>query len=176
MKKVVLVLFSVVCIFSMLAFVVFNFVVAPNKYESFIEKYAGDYGLESALVYAVAKTESNFDADAVSSSGARGILQLMPSTAQWVAGRLGEEYSDDLLFDAETNIRYGCFYLRYLTEKFKDVWVVVAAYNAGEGAVRDWINEDGSLDENVISYGETKRYVSKVKKYYSIYKNKEIAV
>ena len=176
MKKSVLVLFSVICIFSVALFVVFNFVIFPKTYKDFILEYSKAYGVDAALVFAISKTESGFDEKAVSSSGARGVMQLMPSTAKWVASELGEKYDDDNLFDAKTNIRYGCFYLRYLFDKFDDVWVVVAAYNAGEGVVRNWINEDGLLNEDLISYPETKKYVSKVKAFYEVYKNSENAI
>lgn len=176
MKKTILVLFSVICIFSVLVFVVFNFVMFPKKYKAFIEKYSACYNLDTAIVYAIANVESDFDEKAVSSAGAMGVMQLMPATAEWIAGELGEEYDEKMLFDAETNIWYGCFYLRYLLDKFGDVWVVVAAYNAGEGVVREWIAEDGSLNEDAIGYGETKRYVSKVRRCYRAYKNAEFAM
>ena len=138
MKKRFLILFSVICIFSVVVFIVFNFVVCFKKYETFIERYSKHYGLDSALVFSIARVESDFEPMAVSSSGARGVMQLMPNTARWIAGELGDEYSDDVLFDPETNIRYGCFYLRYLLDKFDDLWVVVAAYNAGESVVKAW--------------------------------------
>ena len=175
MKKTSLVLFSVICIFSVFVFVVFNFVMFPKKYKAFIEKYSACYNLDAAIVYAIANVESDFDEKAVSSAGAMGVMQLMPATAGWIAGELGEEYNETGLFDVETNIKYGCFYLRYLLDKFGDVWVVVAAYNAGEGVVREWLNEDGLLNEDAISYGETKKYVSKVRRCYWVYKNSEFA-
>ena len=169
-------MFSVICIFSVLIFVIFNFLIGFKKYETDIEKYSQVYDLESALVFAIARVESDFEASAVSSSGARGVMQIMPITAKWIAGELGDEYSDDNLFDPETNIRYGCFYLRYLLDKFDDLWVVVAAYNAGESVVKSWVGEDGLLNEDLIDYDETKKYVSRVRMFYRLYKNLENAI
>ena len=176
MKKGMLIFFFVICIFVLLAFVMFNFVMYSRKYSEHVNCFANMYELDEALVYAVIKTESGFDENAVSGAGAKGLMQLMPKTAEWVAGELGDEFVEDYLFDAKTNIKYGCFYLRYLIDKFDNVWVAVAAYNAGELVVRSWIDENGGLDESKISYRETKNYVLKVKRAFKVYKNLEIAV
>ena len=68
--------------------------------------------------------------------GATGLMQLMPDTAKWIAGKLGEEYSEDSLTNPETNIKYGTWYLRYLLDKYNgDETSAIAAYNAGHSNV-----------------------------------------
>ena len=74
------------------------------------------------------------------------------------------------MFDAETNIKYGCFYLRYLFDKFKDKRVVVCAYNAGETVVKNWLDEGGKIIEEKISFKETKNYLKKVEFFEKLYK------
>ena len=102
-------------------------------------------------------------------------MQILPSTAKWIAEEKDEVFEKENLFSAEVNIEYGCFYLRYLFDKFDDFDTVICAYNAGETKVRDWI-EDGKLVENRIDYVETMGYLRKVRKFYKIYKNKELLV
>lgn len=110
-------------------------VVAPlplkkeETYNAIIEKYAGDYGLDPSLIHSIIATESRFNAKAVSPKGARGLMQLMPATAQ----RLGVSNS----FDPEQNIRGGVKHFRFLMDSFKnDVELSLAAYNAGENLVQ----------------------------------------
>lgn len=173
-KKVLCVFFSLVLV-SAILFVVFNFFVYKKKYSNFVIAYSRQYNLEEALVYAVIKTESNFDKTAVSKSGALGLMQIIPNTAKWIAEELGDDYDLYKMFEPETNIRYGCFYLRYLFDKFNDLRVVVAAYNAGETVVTNWI-ENGELILEKINYKETKNYVTKVMGYYRVYKSSAISV
>lgn len=124
------------------------------------------------LVLSVIKAESGFDADATSNAGACGLMQVLPSTAAFIAQRNGIEGYD--LYRAEDNIRLGCLYLRYLEERFSDRTTVLAAYNAGEGTVRQWLkNADYSADGVrlfCIPYSETERYVKKIEKYYWNYR------
>lgn len=173
MKKSVLILFSAICIFVLVVFVLFNFVMFPKKYNRFVSAYSAMFDIDRVLVFSVIKAESGFDRNAVSGSGAVGLMQIMPKTASWIAKELEEDFDEKKLFDAELNIRYGCFYLKHLTDKFKDVWVAVAAYNAGESVVKNWTDQQGRLIESKISYRETKNYVAKVKKYFAVYKNLE---
>jgi hypothetical protein len=104
----------------------------PKKeeaYNAIIEKYAGDYGLDPSLIHSIIATESRFNAKAVSPKGARGLMQLMPATAQ----RLGVRNS----FDPEQNIQGGVKHFRFLMDSFKnDVELSLAAYNAGENLVQ----------------------------------------
>ncbi len=173
MKKSVLILFGVICVVSLVLFSIFNFAVYPRKYENFVVKYSEEYDLETSLVYAIIKTESNFDSNAKSNAGAMGLMQIMPTTAKWIAQELGEEIDMLSLFDEERNIKYGCFYLKYLFNKFSDFDVVICAYNAGEGAVRNWIDENGKLVVEKINFPETKNYYLKVKSFMNVYESNE---
>ena len=96
-------------------------------------------------------------------------MQLMPSTAQWVAEIIGyENYNEEQLFDPVINIELGCYYLSYLSGKFQGVAEILASYNAGEGTVRGWLkNEKYSLDSLTLTnipYLQTRQYVEKVNK------------
>ena len=139
----------------------------PMRYREYVEQYAEQNGLEPTLVFAVIKTESSFRADAVSSVGAIGLMQIMPSTAEKLAKRLSEETpSEEALCDPETNIRYGCAMLAWMRSEFGSMDTVLAAYNAGWGNVRRWLadksySSDGvTLD--VIPFKETENFVSRV--------------
>ncbi len=171
-----LILFAAICFFSVVVFVIVNVFVVPKKYDRYIEKYAKKYEIDEHLVCAIINVESGFDKNAESRVGAMGLMQLMPTTAEWIASELDVEFRKEMLFDAKTNIEFGCFYLRYLTDKFGDVWTVVAAYNAGETVVRKWLGENGVVDESKIEYKETKAYVEKVRKFYKLYKNGEMQI
>lgn len=147
--------------------------LAPKKYSKQVSAMAAEYCLDEDLVFAVIRAESNFRADAVSSSGAIGLMQLLPSTAAFMAISAGEEETVDL-FDAERNIELGCRYLSYLSKKFEDQDTLLAAYNAGEGIVRRWLSDPryggGGTMLREIPYRETRSYVKKVKKFYKCYK------
>ena len=141
-----------------------------------IEKYAAYYNLEPAFVTAVIRNESSFRTDAVSSVGARGLMQMMPDTAEWVAGKLRDPYDFDKLFDAETSIRYGCWYLNYLSELFQgDPVLVCAAYHAGQGEVWGWLGDPTISPDGVtvpldnIPIRNTRTYAGRVTQAYGIY-------
>ncbi len=146
------------------------YIFFPKKYEKSVEAFSREFGVEDTLAFAVIRTESNFRADAVSGKGAVGLMQIMPSTAEFICGVLGEDLD---LYQPEDNLRMGIWYISYLEKKFEHVSAVMAAYNAGEGTVRQWIRqgfagEEGELTQ--IPYGETKSYVRKVKFFYNCYK------
>lgn len=171
MKKRILVIFFSLSAVSVLLFVIFNFFVQKKDYHQLVEKYSEEYGLEKELVLSVIKAESDFQETAVSKSGAIGLMQIIPRTAKWIATEFNELYEKQKMFEPETNIKYGCFYLNYLFDKFKKQDVVICAYNAGEGVVRDWLDENGNLIKEKISYEETRNYLKKVSEYYENYKN-----
>jgi len=140
----------------------------PTEHKLTVEKYAQMYGIEEELVYAVIKAESNFDESAVSQKGAVGLMQIMESTGEWAAEKIGlNNYTKESLYNPEINIEIGCFYLSYLLDLYgNDVRCAVAAYNAGQANVDKWLGDemyskDGkSLDK--IPFGETAKYVKKV--------------
>ena len=148
----------------------------PLKYERLVEEYAAEYDLEEPLVYAVMKNESNFDPKAVSRAGAVGLMQIMPSTYEYLVTLTGEEYDPSQLKNPETSIRYGCLQLSRMKNRFGDGPEMLAAYNAGEGKVAGWL-QDASLSENgrltEIPIEETREYVERVQntkeQYISLY-------
>lgn len=148
----------------------------PMKYSQEIISYAEIYNVDSALVASVINTESNFDEKAKSKKGAIGLMQIMPSTAEWVAGKIGLEYNEENLYNGNYNIEIGTFYLSYLNSYFNDEKLALCAYNAGIGNVKSWLaNEEYSTDGKSLSkipYNETKKYLNKVYKNYHYYKNK----
>lgn len=162
------------------ALLLYRFYVIPNilyptKYSEYVDKYSEEYGLEKTVVYAVIKAESGFDAGDRSHTGARGLMQIMPETGEWAAELIGiEEYDAEKLYDPETNIHIGCWYLRYLLDMFENnLPTALAAYNAGLGNVSRWLEDtsysaDGSsLD--LIPYKETDGYIEKTMKYIDDY-------
>lgn len=146
-------------------------------YQSLIERYAAEYNLRPAFVAAIIRNESSFRTDAESSVGARGLMQLMPDTAEWIAGKIGDSnYSFDHLYDAETNIRYGCWYLNYLSKLFRgDAVLVSSAYHAGQTTVTRWLSDKGISSDGVtipvdkLPDGPTKQYAGRVTTSYGIY-------
>ena len=175
MKKKIYLIFLISLVVLFLMSSVICYCLFSKKYQNYVVKYSDEFGLDKALVYAVIKVESDFKKDAVSKSGALGLMQILPSTAKWIAKELGEDFLKEKMFEPETNILYGCFYLDYLFDRFGDREIVICAYNAGEGKVLDWI-ENGKLVRDRIDYEETRNYLAKVEKYYRIYKTKIINV
>lgn len=148
----------------------------PMKYEDVIDKYAAEYQLDPALVCAVIYTESKFDKDAVSVDGARGLMQIMPETGEWIAAKVGMRgtYDVDQLFDPDTNVRFGCWLLNYLYTRFdNDSRKALAAYNAGQGNVDKWLTQPEYSSDGIkldhIPFKETRNYVKKVKATHDIY-------
>lgn len=139
----------------------------PKRYSEFVIKYAAEYEIDEDLIYAVIKTESDFDCNAVSNVGARGLMQIMEETFDWIKFRLGDEdtvYDD--MFDPEMNIRYGAYLVDYLLEKFGDKDTAIAAYHAGAGCVDGWLEDkansaDGKRLDNIPS-NATAHYVNKI--------------
>ena len=133
-------------------------IVYPLAYEQIIRGHARNYELDAALVAAVVYEESRFDAAARSRSGAIGLMQLLPSTAEGIALRTGgRRFRVDDLYDPEINVRYGAFYLRRLLRKYDDEELALAAYNAGQRNVDEWIADGGR-----IAFDETRAYVADV--------------
>lgn len=148
-------------------------VLYKKEYSEYVIKYSQEYGVEENLIYALIKAESNFNASAVSSKGAQGLMQLMYSTAEEVASKNGIELTANNILQPEVNINIGTKYISILLEKYKCIEVAIAAYNAGIGNVDKWIDTgvikaDGSDIEN-IPFKETNTYVRKIMRDYRIY-------
>jgi soluble lytic murein transglycosylase len=124
----------------------------PLEYEPIVRGHARNYDLEPALLAAVIYEESRFRADARSSSGAIGLMQLLPATAKGIALRTGgSRFRVDDLLDPEINVRYGSWYLRHLLDRYGDTEKALAAYNGGQGNV-----------DRGVQYEETREYVRDV--------------
>ena len=177
MRKIILILCAIVLI---LLIILLNFtniqkLIYRQDYSEYVEKYAKENNIDSLLVYAIIKAESNFDDDAVSNKGATGLMQLMNETAEEVAQNESIEFvSNDSLYNPEINIQIGVTYFANLLEIFGNVAIALAAYNAGMGTVQSWIDDgiikaNGSDIEN-IPYKDTNMYVRKILNDYEIYK------
>lgn len=150
-------------------------ILYPVKYRSEVSEYARACGFEPRLIYAVIRTESGFDAGAVSEAGATGLMQLMPQTAAFISGKAGVQgFTKQDLYDPSVNIRLGCSYLRYLADKFgNDMRLTLYAYNAGEGNVAAWLidprfSKDGKTLTDV-PFKETKQYYDRVMRAEKVY-------
>lgn len=145
----------------------------PLHYISHIQQAAQDHGIDPFVLAAVARVESSWQEDAESHMGARGLMQIMPETGQYLAGLRGMELSPQNLYDSRVSLDYGAYYLKYLQEKFNNWNLVFAAYNAGPGQVEQWlaeqrISEGGDMTS--IPFEETRNYVEKVNYYLNYYK------
>ena len=176
-----LIISVVVIILMILLFKIFNVYNWVQKqfykqeYSEYVNKYAEINEIDPMWIYAIIKVESNFNKEATSSSGAKGLMQLMDSTATDIAKELNiQNFETDMLYDPEINIMLGTKYFDKLLEKYNETYyLAIAAYNGGIGNVDDWINKgvieaDASNIEN-IPYKETNMYVRKTIKAYAIY-------
>jgi soluble lytic murein transglycosylase len=154
--------------------------IYPKEYGEYVEKYSKECDVDSLLIFSIIKAESNFKSNAVSSSGAIGLMQIMEPTAQEISQKMALAGAKTLqetidLYNAETNIMYGTQYYTYLLQMVDgNIKLALAAYNAGIGTVNKWIEEgiikdDGSDIEN-IPYKETNMYVRKILNNYEMYK------
>ena len=139
----------------------------PIQYREAVEDAAAEYGLPPSLIFAVIYTESKWDADAVSSAGAMGLMQITDETYQWARRRAGEDAGDaNRLFEPQHNIHYGAAILSLLFENFSDTATVLAAYNAGQGHVRLWLADPAYSADGItlfaIPFEETENYVHRV--------------
>ncbi len=147
----------------------------PVHYRETVIKYSQEYEIDPLLVFALIKVESHFNSEAKSASGARGLMQLMPDTAHWAAEQLDiEGLEDHQLNEPTINLLLGCWYLSDLMREFDgQVPLVLAAYNAGRGNVREWLTKgywDGSEGQlSKIPFPETRSHVKKVQDEYQIY-------
>jgi peptidoglycan lytic transglycosylase len=139
----------------------------PLRYEAIVKGHARNYRLDPALLAAVIYAESKFHADAKSSSGAIGLMQLLPSTADGIALHTGgKNFVRSDLYNPEINVRYGAWYLRHLLDKYDDERAALAAYNAGQNNVDRWL-----ADGERIRFSETRAYVARVEDLKGIYRD-----
>ena len=147
-------------------------IAIPYTNDELVEKYASKYGLQKSLVAAVIFQESGYRTDVVSNKGAMGLMQIMPDTGRWIAGKLDEDFKEENLLKPETNVKYGTWYLDYLISRYKNTSTALAAYNAGPGNVDDWMEEQGiSIGEELkeIPFKETRNYVDSILRMRTVY-------
>ncbi|MFC4804264.1 lytic transglycosylase domain-containing protein [Filifactor villosus] len=148
-----------------------KYLLYPRKYSTYVQRYSQLYRVDENLIYAVIKAESGFFPYATSSKKARGLMQITEPTLEWIKTKI--DVDSDNLYDVETNIRLGTWYLSNLSERFGDTDLVIIAYNAGPSKTQEWIREGRiSLDRSTpwdIPYPETKNYIVKVKNNYENY-------
>jgi soluble lytic murein transglycosylase len=138
----------------------------PLPYAQIVRGHAQHYRLDPALLAAVIFAESKFHPNARSSSGAVGLMQLLPETAKGIAIHTGgTQFQVSDLTNPELNVRYGAWYLRHLMDKYGDERTALAAYNAGQQNVDDW-----RAKNLPIQFSETRHYVSRVEDLKSIYR------
>lgn len=169
----VIIIAAVVVLFSAKSIAKRSF---PLYYKEYILKYSNENSLDPYLVTAVIRTESNFNSDALSRKDAKGLMQIMDDTAGWIAQKMKDkDFKNQDIFDAETNIKFGCWYLNNLREEFgENPELILAAYNGGRGNVKNWLkNRKYSKDGKSLQYipfRETDRYIKKVRVTYNVYK------
>ncbi len=142
-------------------------VLFPPFYSSEISKYAARFGVDPLFVSAVMRQESIFDYKIVSSAGAVGLMQIMPTTGEGIARELNEAFAVESLYNYETNIRYGAFYLKKRSVQFEgDKVLVLCSYNAGAHNAVKWRDRNKHLERDLfvedVGFFETRGYVKKV--------------
>ncbi|MBQ8057780.1 MAG: lytic transglycosylase domain-containing protein [Ruminococcus sp.] len=150
----------------------------PQQYSSEVAYYSEMYGVDETLVYAVIRTESGFRAEVESSAGAMGLMQIMPSTFEWLQNLKDGEitHSTSELLTPEVSIEYGTYFLSYLLSHYDgNEMLAVAAYNAGMTNVDNWLEDEqyslNGITLNEIPYSETSQYVKRVEKTKAMYES-----
>ena len=148
----------------------------PIFFEDIIREYTQKYEIDSLLVMAMIREESRFNSWDESVAGARGLMQIIFSTAEWIAQKINIiDFNDEMLFSPKVNINLGCWYIHYLKEKFSNDYILmISGYNAGPGITDKWVEryDQSDLDNFVenIPYAETREHIKKVMKSYQMYK------
>lgn len=169
-KKILLSIVSFLIIINalFLGAIYYGGVNYPVNYLEEIQKYSNEYGVDPKVVLAIMRVESNFKTDATSKVNAKGLMQVLPDTAKHVAKLLNIDANSIDLNDAETNIKIGTYYIKYLMQNFSNMDTVYAAYNGGIGNVNTWLKDSKYSSDGVSLYNipssEIKHYVNKVNK------------
>jgi TolA-binding protein len=140
----------------------------PYGFKEYVQKYSSQYNVDPLFILAVIRQESNFMPDAISYAGARGLMQIMPSTGESIARQLGiSNYNVNMLTDPDINIKMGTFYLRQQLDNFnQNKFYCAGAYNGGPGRMSGWVSDRGNMDIDEfiesITYEQTREYVKRV--------------
>ncbi len=182
MKNKKLFLFSIIILILFVFLGLFKnnllMMIYPRNYEDIVSNYGEKYNIDKNLIFAVIKAESNFNNNALSNKNAIGLMQIMEETAKDVALKNSIDINlnnvKEEILNADNNINIGTKYLQILLNRYDNIEVALAAYNAGIGTVDNWIEKgiiksDGT-DIEKIPYKETNTYVRKILRDYKIYK------
>ncbi len=152
-------------------------IVYPLLYREELLAASAEFDIDPCMLAALVYTESSFQADAVSHVGAIGLMQIMPETGQWLSGKieLSKEYETQDLYDPATNLRLGCWYVRFLLDRYDGQWQeALTAYIAGQGQVDKWLKDPALSSDGktlgVIPGQDVKEYAAKVLNYHENYK------
>lgn len=176
-KKIIKIGMATLIIFLVLTiFLLTFFQPYPLKYQDEIIFIGSRYSVSPVLIASVINAESSFDKDAKSTSGAIGLMQVLPTTAEWLCGIMNKAYYKDILYNPYSNIEIGTYYLKYLIHIFGDTLTALASYNAGEGNVRLWLlnskySEDGEK-LTTTPFKQTNAYIERVISGLEVYEKK----
>ncbi|NLJ41106.1 MAG: lytic transglycosylase domain-containing protein [Clostridiales bacterium] len=142
--------------------------IYPLKYREEIINFSKENNLDPYLTMGIIWVESKFKPEATSHKGAKGLMQIVPPTGEWIANEMGiKEYDHEMLYDPQTNIMFGCWYFAYLLKVFDgDISLALISYNGGMGNVIKWLkdpqySEDGKHLKDV-PFDETRKYLKRV--------------
>ena len=148
----------------------------PQRFTEYVEYYAGKYGIDPMILYAFIRTESNFNPNAQSNVGARGLMQITEETFEWIKSKIAptEPLTFDDLYDPETNIRFGTYFVSYCLLRYQqDLATAAAAYHSGWGTVDDLLAQsEYSADGKTLDhypYPQMRQYVRKITHSYQRY-------
>ena len=144
------------------------------RYKDIIDAESEKYSLEKPLVYALIMAESKFDSDALSVKDATGLMQLTSDTAIWCAEKIGDASLAENITEPKVNIRLGCYYLKYLLDRYNgEESAALAAYNAGSTNVDEWLSDAAYSPDGIkitaAPFPETDRYIKKIAFYKKMY-------
>ena len=147
----------------------------PQEYSELVTEYSAKYGVPEYVVYAVIKTESDFQSNKVGDGGEIGLMQLTPETFTRLLTMTKDTLDSGILYDPATNVEYGTYFLSYLYTEYNRWDTVLAIYEAGEDVVSEWRQNpdyvDGNNNLTVIPDDDVRDYVDSVNKAIEIYKN-----
>lgn len=148
----------------------------PIEYAEYVTYYADKYEIDPLMLYAFIRTESNFDPMADSDAGARGLMQITEVTFDWIKSKIAptEDLTFEDLYDPETNIRFGSYFVSYCLLRYQDdLATAAAAYHSGWGTVDDLLaQEQYSADGKTLDhypYPQMRLYVKKITSSYQHY-------
>ena len=120
----------------------------PREYEEYVEKYAAEYGVPEQVIYATILNQSGFRSNYLSDDGRIGLMQLSPETLRWLTSMTKESLEAGILYDPETNIKYGTYMMSYLYTKYNRWKTVVAMMVTDEDTVNAWTDNPAYSDEH----------------------------